>query len=281
MSKKFLLFLFFILFQKLFAVEVIPGEYGSEWDPGMYPEVAEINRFLPVASFMRAMSLIRVAKTFVKRDDFLIHFDALPESEFKNELRRQYYLDTKGTLLDKTAIGFSVLELFNSGLLDGIISNANKDGVLNLSAMKISSLDGLNRLLDTIDIPVKYLNLSKNELSFVSVSCFSLYFSRLEELILASNSINELQPGCFDNLINLKFIDLGQNYITNVPEFIFSNCAKLRKIDLSDNSLRVINKNLFFGLEKHLQEVNLADNNINRLSKDSFANFKNLINVYL
>ena len=192
-----------------------------------------------------------------------------------------YKVDSKGKVrvIEYSTDGDTLIA--NSGLLDGIISNANKDGVLNLSAMKISSLDGLNRLLDTIDIPVKYLNLSKNELSFVSVSCFSLYFSRLEELILASNSIHELQPGCFDNLINLKFIDLGQNYITNVPEFIFSNCAKLRKIDLSDNSLRVINKNLFFGLEKHLQEVNLADNNINRLSKDSFANFKNLINVYL
>ena len=281
MSKKYSLFLFFILFQKLFSVEVIPGEYGSKWDPGMYPEVAEINRFFPIVSFMRAMSLIRVAKTFVRRDDFLIHFDTLPESEFKNELRRQYYLSTKGILIDKIQISFSVLELFNSGLLDGIISNANKNGFLNLSAMKISSLDGLHSILDNIDVPIKYLNLSKNELSFVSVSDFSSYFSRLEELTLANNNIYELQPGCFDNLVNIKFIDLGQNYITNVPEFIFSNCSKLRKIDLSDNSLRVISKNVFFGLEKHLQEVNLADNNISRLPKGSFAGFKNQINVYL
>ena len=281
MSKKCLLFLFLILFQKVFAVEVIPGKYGSEWDPGMYPETAEINRFFPMITVMRAVSLVNVAKDFVRRDDFLFNFDLLSESEFKNELRRQYYLYKKGVLIDKIPISFSVFELLNAGLLDVKISNASKDGVLDLSSLRIFGLDGLSDLLDKIDVPVKSMDLSDNELSFISDTDFIFYFSRLETLILSNNSINELQPGSFDNLVNLKFIDLGQNYITNIPNFIFANCTKLINIDLSDNSLRRLNKDVFFGLKGCLQKVNLADNSISKLSEDCFDGFKYLVTVYL
>ncbi|MBD3272934.1 leucine-rich repeat protein [Candidatus Dependentiae bacterium] len=281
MLKKSLLFLFIVIFlsQKSYSINVLNVKYDSEWDPGIYQETVEINLMLPVITFMRAMSLVRVAKNFVKRNDFFKNFDSLPESEFKNELRRQYYL-YKGEFVDKIPISFSVEELFNAGLLDENISNANRNGNLDLSGLRIARLKGLFEVLDNIKRPVKVLDLSKNELDFIAKIDFSSYCSSLEKLILSNNNISDIQRGSFDSLNNLEFIDLGQNYITYLPDFIFSMCKNLRKIDLSDNSIRRINKNTFWGLQDSLEKLNLADNPITISSKKLFKNFKKLRSVY-
>lgn len=286
MLKRGLLFLFLVLFQKNFAVEILPREVitediASPRDFGIYSQNAKINMLLPSISFMRGISLVKIAKDFVRQDDFLINFDLLPESEFKNELRRQYYFSSGGKLLDKSPIAFSVLELLNSGFLNYKILGANKNGILDLSSLRISSLEGLSDLLDKIDIPIKSLDLSNNEINFIGVADFSSYFARLEKLNLSNNSIYEIQPGSFDCLLNIRFIDLGQNNITNLPDFIFSMCSKLAKIDLSDNSLRRVSRKVFFGLKDCLEFLNLADNPIKKLPNNFFAGFDNLISVYL
>ncbi|MFH1461737.1 MAG: leucine-rich repeat protein [bacterium] len=278
MLKNILLFLLFLSFQNVFAVEFVDGEYGARWDSGVFSEAAEINRLLPIMTIMRAVSLINVTKSFVRRDDFLFNFDNLSESEFKNELRRQYYLYKK-ILIDKIPISFSIQELLDSDFFSDVISRANKDGNLNLSNFKISDLDGLQNLMGLVSISVSSLDLSNNDISVIAFSNLAFYSSRLGRLILSNNSISDLQLGCFDSLINLEFIDLGQNYITNLPDFIFSKCMKLRKIDLSDNSIRRINKDSFFGLQNCLEKINLLDNPLVNLQKDFFQEFEKLKNI--
>lgn len=276
MLKKSLLLLIFA--QNIFAIEFVDGEYGAKWDIGAFTEAVEINRLLPIITFMRAASLINITKSFVRRDDFLFNFDNLPESEFKNELRRQYYLYKK-EMIDKIPISFSIQELFEANFFDNVISKASKNGELNLSNFKISSLDGLQNLMNAVSIPVNSLDLSNNDISFITFSNFAFYTSRLKRLILSNNNISTLQSGCFDNLINLEFIDLGQNYITNLPDFIFSKSIKLRKIDLSDNSIRRITKDSFFGLKGCLEKINLLDNPLVDLQENLFDGFEKLKNI--
>lgn len=274
------LFLFLFIFRFVYSrTEVMPGHYGFEQDVGIYNETADINRIFPIISFMKADSLVRNAIAFVKYPDFLIYFNSLPESEFKNELRRQYYLYKK-EFLDKTAISFSVFELFSAGILDQSINTANNNGILNLSSYKISSLNGLQNVLSNIIRPLKSLNLSNNYISLIRNTDFVFYVASIENLILSNNDIYNIEPGSFDNFINLSFLDLGQNNISVLPEFLFLKCKKLKKIDLSDNSFRFIDQDIFNGLQDSLKKINLSDNPLKIFNKKMFKDFSKLKNIY-
>lgn len=273
--------LFFVFVFKLIypSFEVVPGRYGLESDSGIYNEIADINRILPIMSFMKADSLVRNAISFVRHPDFLIYFDSFPETEFKNELRRQYYLYKK-ELLDKTPISFSVYELFNAGMLDQIINTANNNGILNLSGYKISSLDGLQDLLNNISKPLKSLDLSNNYISLIRRIDFVFYVQSIVDLNLSNNDIYNIEPGSFDGFMNLSFLDLGQNNISVLPEFVFLKNKNLKKIDLSDNSLRFIDSDMFNGLQLSLKQLNLADNPLKTFNKNLFEDFGNIKNIY-
>jgi Leucine-rich repeat (LRR) protein len=278
MLRKMLFFIF--VFRLIYpGTEVVPGRYGLESDSGIYNEIADISRILPIMSFMKADSLVRNAISFVRHPDFLIYFDSFPETEFKNELRRQYYLYKK-ELLDKTPISFSVYELFNAGILDQIIDTANNNGILNLSGYKISSLDGLQDLLNNVSKPLKSLDLSNNYISLIRRIDFAFYIQATEDLNLSNNNIYNIEHGSFDGFINLLFLDLGQNNISVLPEFIFFKNKNLKKIDLSDNSLRFIDSDTFNGLQLSLKQLNLADNPLKTFNKNLFKDFKNIKNIY-
>jgi Leucine-rich repeat (LRR) protein len=166
------------------------------------------------------------------------------------------------------------------GILDQAISTANNNGILNLSGYKISSLDGLQNLLNNISRPIKSLDLSNNYIPLIRAIDFIFYVAEVESLNLSNNNIYNVEPGSFDKFINLSFLDLGQNNLSVLPEFIFFKNKKLKKIDLSDNSLRFIDADTFNGLQDSLKQLNLADNPLKIFNKNMFKDFGKIKNIY-
>ena len=218
--------------------------------------------FTDIASlltYFQAKSQERIALEFVKRDDVKDIIKDLDETAIKMEVRRQFYLYTKGSMIDDVQVTFSILELFKAGILDQKIEAAKQSGRLDLSAQKISSLYGLSRVAGKVEGQIKELDLSSNSLVAISKKSFNSYLYLLESLNLSHNQIVYLQDGCFNWTKKLKFLDLGHNQIITLPSGVFKNLIKLEGIDLSDNKIKYEDPMWFVGLKK-LKKVNLADN---------------------
>ncbi|MCK4651067.1 leucine-rich repeat domain-containing protein [Candidatus Babeliales bacterium] len=276
-------FLLLIMWAKPFnlkgKVDVVPVYLGSEWELGIF-SASDANRLLPIINYLRAKEFEKFAKIIASREDIKDIFDKLSESQLKVEIRRQYYLYSKGEFLDNFPISFSVLELLKSEFLDRRIEYAKEKGILNLSNLRISSLYGLSDLLDQISPMIKELDLSKNELTVIRNDDFLYYFSRLEKLDLSYNKIRILSDGCFDNISNLRFLDLGHNRIVLIKPFLFSSLKSLWGLDLSDNFIRYLDKNMFFGLD-YLKKLNLADNKIEKITAKTLEWLKSLQEISL
>ncbi|XP_045468049.1 leucine-rich repeat-containing protein 15-like [Harmonia axyridis] len=76
------------------------------------------------------------------------------------------------------------------------------------------------------DIPVLYEN------------CIS-DISALDELILEENNIQEIEPGAFKNLSQIRLIKLKKNHLKTITEGIFNNLP-VSDLDLSQNEISVI-----------------------------------------
>ncbi|CAG0882335.1 unnamed protein product [Darwinula stevensoni] len=96
----------------------------------------------------------------------------------------------------------------------------------------------------------------------------------LTELKIEHCGIQSVRDTTFDDLSRLVRLDLSHNNITDLPETIFSQLKSLRSIDLSFNNLTNIDL-MFLGL-KSLEQLNLKENQIGRLTQDSFHGLENL-----
>lgn len=77
---------------------------------------------------------------------------------------------------------------------------------------------------------------------------FSVYFDKIQYLNLGSNKIQQIEPGAFSALSNLKWIRLYQNAIEEISHKIFEKNLKLEFIDLTENKLQLIHPEIFDGL---------------------------------
>lgn len=131
-----------------------------------------------------------------------------------------------------------------------------------------------NRLTNfDVHLPtLKVLHLENNSISELSRKTLSL--GQLEELYLNHNSLSRIFPGMFQNLTNLKLLNLS--YISNLVVSIggFTNLKKMEKLDLSHNghyNIRIYDdENVFFSLNSlthlYLDDNDLTDVNIKALA---------------
>lgn len=277
-NKKVFIFFLFVCFINIFHVhgrQITQVRLGSEWGPGWFAESAVIYRLLPIISYMRTIVLKRIAKTMVQFPGFKERFNSFSESNFKMELRRQYYLWTKGEFIDGIVLSFSVAELFNAGILDSRIEYAKKNGLLDLSDLLLDSLYGLFHILDMLPNIVTEIDLKNNKLEEIDCSDFMNYVSQVKKLDLSYNQVQKLDQGCFDSFSNLEFLDIGHNKILLLSDDIFNKNYKLKGLDLSDNNIKELSPFSFSTLVD-LKFLNLSDNKITFLPTTIFSSLKNL-----
>ncbi|KAF7223690.1 protein ELFN1 [Nothobranchius furzeri] len=94
-----------------------------------------------------------------------------------------------------------------------------------------------------------YLNLTKNDISYVEDGAFSAQFN-LQVLQMGFNKLRNLTEGMMRGLGKLQYLYLQANLIETVAHNAFWECLNLENIDLSMNRIQVLDGNLFSGLSK-------------------------------
>lgn len=105
------------------------------------------------------------------------------------------------------------------------------------------------------NIPVQNLQLSECDLEAVAEGAFSGLESRLRNINLAGNKLDEVPTTALEKLKRLELVDLSKNQITLIPDGAFQTLS-LQTLKLADNNL-TLSSNAFTGLEKSLKNLNL------------------------
>jgi hypothetical protein len=103
---------------------------------------------------------------------------------------------------------------------------------------------------------------------------FTVELKMIQYLGLYNNKIKILEAHIFDELVELKWIDLKWNEIEDILHPIFAKNKKLEYISLSTNKIQTLHPNLFDGLPR-LEEVRFSRNPKN-IKKFDQSNMKML-----
>lgn len=105
-------------------------------------------------------------------------------------------------------------------------------------------------------ISIQYCHMTLLDLANFNAS------GRLEILIFTHNDLEVIHPGTFDQLVNLRLLDLSHNQLVSLPQNLLVNSEKLQILHLSNNNfdnLDVIGKLL--PTELTLEQLSLNKNN--------------------
>ncbi|XP_076134744.1 protein ELFN1 [Alosa pseudoharengus] len=94
-----------------------------------------------------------------------------------------------------------------------------------------------------------YLNLTKNDISYVEDGAFSALFN-LQVLQMGFNRLRNLTEAMLRGLGKLQYLYLQANLIESVSANAFWECQELENVDLSMNRLQVLDGGTFHGLPK-------------------------------
>jgi len=131
-------------------------------------------------------------------------------------------------------------------------------------------------LNSSTDGSLRHLNLNHNLIEHLLNVSFMSSLSRLEVLLLGYNHIRSLEPGCFEPLVNLRWLSLTGNRLTSLPVNGFSGLGSLTDLTLDHNKLFDVNDwwNQSSSLSPlrslNLRSLNLANNRIERVSGNAF-----------
>ena len=130
-----------------------------------------------------------------------------------------------------------------------------------------------------------YLTLSFNKIETIHPKAFwssslnsRTSHNRLEYLNLRNNNIDYIKSGTFDPLFNLNRIILWTNNITMIEQKLFLNILKIRYIDISNNKLTNLP---IKWLPNYLTRLDIEDNYLKRLTRETFYGAINLAQLFL
>ncbi|KAH9666235.1 protein kinase domain-containing protein [Citrus sinensis] len=190
------------------------------------------------------------------------------------------------------------LEIGNLRNLKDLILSENKlvgivpFAIFNVSTLKLlqlqnNSLLGCLSSIANVRLPnLEELDLWANNFSG-TIPHFIFNTSKLSRLDLNSNSFSGFIPNTFDNLRNLEWLSLRDNYLTSsTPKLSFlsslSNCNSLRFIDLSDNPLDgILPKTSIGNLSHSLKEFYMSNCNVSGGIPEEISNLTHLTTIIL
>ncbi|CAD6204128.1 GSCOCG00009877001-RA-CDS [Cotesia congregata] len=126
--------------------------------------------------------------------------------------------------------------------------------------------------IDVVSVELYHLDLSKNNIHFISTKVFQ-NLTNLKRLDLSANKISNLIEGSFDGLENLERLDLSENEISSIDALAFRPLTSLKKLDLSFNKLSSLDSTLFHDLTS-LERLKLNNNALKTLTEGTFYGLK-------
>ncbi|MEQ2207036.1 hypothetical protein XENOCAPTIV_006310 [Xenoophorus captivus] len=124
------------------------------------------------------------------------------------------------------------------------INNTIVDLRLNENKIKSIHYSSLSRFAN-----LTYLNLTKNEISYIEDGAFSAQFN-LQVLQMGFNKLRNLTEGILRGLGKLQYLYLQANLIETVTPNAFWECPNIENIDLSMNRIQQLDGSTFASLTK-------------------------------
>ncbi len=124
------------------------------------------------------------------------------------------------------------------------------------------------------------LDLSRNKIISPLSPEYFIGLVYLSNLRLFDNEITLIDNSTFDIITFLLVLDLGANYIQNLPQGAFSALLDLRKLFLNINELTTLSGDSFANLNK-LELLVLSKNFISELTEGIFDDLVKLLTLYL
>jgi Leucine-rich repeat (LRR) protein len=174
-------------------------------------------------------------------------------------------------------LGFNQIDFIDEGAFDKF-DNLRKLR-LNHNWLKINqSMDGW--ITKELGNKLEVLNLAYNSIKFLNDGAFdSLH--KLKKLILDGNVGLQLTAKTFkkDGLEVLETLSLDNCGIKNLDPNVFTNLPELNYISLINNPISALPASL--KLVPNLRTLDLSETNIDKLGKNIFKGYDNLVNLYL
>uniref|UniRef100_A0A0N5AQ88 LRRCT domain-containing protein n=1 Tax=Syphacia muris TaxID=451379 RepID=A0A0N5AQ88_9BILA len=121
-----------------------------------------------------------------------------------------------------------------------------------------------------------------------SVNCDGSYMDEISPLLnprtrklsLRGCGIVGLNKDVLQLYPELEYLDVSDNFITEIDEDVFQGCENLRVLKLQNNRIRIIRNATFIGL-LNLQELDLSYNRIEKIARNAFKVLNGLIELDL
>ncbi|CRK91456.1 CLUMA_CG005125, isoform A [Clunio marinus] len=126
---------------------------------------------------------------------------------------------------------------------------------------------------------LKNLYLFYNQLENLEGNVFSDLIS-LESLKLHTNVINHIDRNAFHGLGKLEGLYLSNNNLDKLDHKMFASLSSLRRLNLDNNVINRIDRNAFQGLDK-LERLFLENNKLDKLDHEMFASLSSLRILHL
>ena len=124
------------------------------------------------------------------------------------------------------------------------------------------------------------LEIRNKNINSISPNAFDGY-RNTRILDLGSNSIEKFSVDQFRQMESLEELSLAKNQLATLPGLGFSGLTNLVEVRVNGNFLTRITEEMFAGLEESVERIDLRDNQISTIDKDSFRRLKKLKRVYL
>ncbi|XP_018059652.1 PREDICTED: leucine-rich repeat and immunoglobulin-like domain-containing nogo receptor-interacting protein 3 [Atta colombica] len=103
---------------------------------------------------------------------------------------------------------------------------------------------------------------------------------KLRRLIWSSSRVERVESGVFGATPHLERLDLGDNWLADLPSDVFHPLHQLQYLNLTGNRLAALPQQLFHHLNR-LQEIRLAANLLSVLPYQAFSSAKELVRLDL
>ena len=132
------------------------------------------------------------------------------------------------------------------------------------------------------DIPIDALEvyIQGNSITTFEADVFS-HLSECTILELSFNGISVVEPGAFEGLTALTYLEFRSNSLDRLYVNMFSNLTSCTGIDLQNNAISEIELGSFDGLSNVRDPVFLNGNRLTTLRAGTFQGFVNVENINL
>ncbi|XP_046585068.1 leucine-rich repeat and transmembrane domain-containing protein 1-like [Haliotis rubra] len=158
---------------------------------------------------------------------------------------------------------WTVVQLSASCPLHCVCQNSTDANITNITSV-ICAQGNLTAVPKDLPQELSSLNLSGNRIVLLG-----------ESSLADVNLQQSLNTSVFDNLYNLKILDLSQNAISTIQPHVFEALGLVKELNLSSNNLTDLYSDMLSGLTA-VDKLNLGSNNIASIENNTFLYLEQL-----